>query len=444
MGRLDVTELLETLITRAGQLLNTPHGFIYLLEPGESELECKVGVGALSQSVGSRRKRGEGLAGKIWQTGQPLIVDDYDTWSGRVDTFQRGLMHAIMGVPLSPARKSWAPSASRTARNQIEPSAAEEADLLSRFAQLASVALDNARLYSAAQETQRRLTDIINFLPDATLVVDDQGHIIAWNRAIEEMTGVKAEEMLGKGDCEYAIPFYGERRPILVDLVFKPQEELEQRYAQIRRDGSVLVGETYAPRLRAGGRYLLGTASILHDSKGNNVGAIEIIRDITDRKRSEETLRANEELFRLVFENAPIGMSITSPDGQYLRVNQALCDTLGYTSEELLSRNFSTVTSGEDLAVNLALREKLLRGEIPYFQMEKQFIHKEGGFVHTLLQVGAGARSPGTAVALHRPDRGYHRPATTPRSNCTGRLPRPRRSTGSASTGGSAKACRKP
>ena len=270
-----------------------------------------------------------------------------------------------------------------------------------------------------------------------------EGHVIAWNRAIEEMTGIPAQDMLGKGDYEYAIPFYGERRPILVDLVFKPQEELEQRYAQIQRHGSVLVGETYVPRLRGGGRYLLGTASILHDSKGNIVGAIEIIRDITDRKRAEETLRANEELFRLVFENAPIGMSITSPDGQYLRVNQALCDTLGYTSEELLSRNFSTVTSGEDLAVNLALREKLLRGEIPYFQMEKQFIHKEGGFVHTLLQVGLVRDRQGQP--LHFIGQTVTSPtASAPRRSCTGRSPRPRRSIGSASMGSSAKTCRKP
>ena len=51
-------------------------------------------------------------------------------------------------------------------------------------------------------------------------MIDGEGHVIAWNRAIEEMTGITAEEMLGKGDYEYAIPFYGERRPFLVDLVF--------------------------------------------------------------------------------------------------------------------------------------------------------------------------------------------------------------------------------
>ncbi len=167
----------------------------------------------------------------------------------------------------------------------------EEVELLNRFAQLASLALDDARLYSAAQETQRRLTDIINFLPDATLVIDSDGKVIAWNQAIEEMTGITAQEMLGKSDYEYALPFYGERRPILIDLVFKPQEELEQKYAQIQRHGSTLVGETYVPLLRGGARYLLGTASVLRDFNGNAVGAIEIIRDISDRKRAEQELR---------------------------------------------------------------------------------------------------------------------------------------------------------
>jgi PAS domain S-box-containing protein len=147
----------------------------------------------------------------------------------------------------------------------------------------------------AMLESQRRLMDIINFLPDATFVIDSEGKVIAWNRAIEDMTGIVAEEILGKGNYEYALPFYGERRPILVDLVFKPQEELEERYSQIQRHGAVLIGETYVPALRGAARYLMGTASILHDSKGNAVGAIEIIRDITERKIAEEELKQAKE-----------------------------------------------------------------------------------------------------------------------------------------------------
>ncbi len=342
ISRLDVNELLEALITRAGQLLHAPHGFIYLLEPDQAELACKVGVGALTRSVGSRRRPGEGVAGKVWQTGQPLVVDDYDRWPGRAESFQPGLLGAIMGVPLKSDDQvvgaiglAYDPGTDRSF-------GAGEVALLSRFAQLASVALDNARLYSAAQETQRRLTDIIEFLPDATVVIDSEGRVIAWNRAIEEMTGITAEAMLGKGDYEYAIPFYGQRRPILVDLVFKPQEELEAKYAQIRRLGGTLIGETYVPHLQGGGRYLFATASVLRDVRGNVVGAIETIRDITDRKRVETDLRKSEEKLRLIFENAFDGISVYEelPD-QDRRIlsecSERYCQMAGRSKEELLA-----------------------------------------------------------------------------------------------------------
>lgn len=140
------------------------------------------------------------------------------------------------------------------------------------------------------QESQRRMANIISFLPDATLVIDHEGKVIAWNRAIEEMTGIPAAEMMGKGDHEYALPFYGERRPILIDLVLLPRAEMEQKYAQIHREGDTLSAETYTPALK-GGRYLYATASALYDGEGNVIGAIEIIRDITERMHAEEELR---------------------------------------------------------------------------------------------------------------------------------------------------------
>jgi PAS domain S-box-containing protein len=147
------------------------------------------------------------------------------------------------------------------------------------------------RAEDAIIESQRRMADIINFLPDATFVVDHEGKVIAWNRAIEEMTGVKAAEILGKGDYEYALPFYGECRPILIDLVLYLDEEIERKYANIKRQGAILEGEVVVPFLQGQQAYLYATASPLRNAKGEVVGAIEAIRDMSERKRAEQELQ---------------------------------------------------------------------------------------------------------------------------------------------------------
>ncbi|WP_334140157.1 ATP-binding protein, partial [Methanothrix soehngenii] len=154
----------------------------------------------------------------------------------------------------------------------------------------------------ALKESERRLADIIEFLPDATFVVDKNGKVISWNRAIEKITGVKAELILGKGDYEYSLPFYGERRPTLIDMAKgidpKIDPEFEKKYENLKRDeeNNLLVGEAYMPLQGKGDAYLLGSASALYDSNGDYWGAIESIRDITDRKRVEEELQRSKEM----------------------------------------------------------------------------------------------------------------------------------------------------
>ena len=131
-----------------------------------------------------------------------------------------------------------------------------------------------ARLYICEEITERKrveeelrlahsqLQDIIEFLPDATFVVDKYKKVIAWNRAIEEMTGVKKEEIVGKGDYCYAVPFYGTPRPILVDLIDTYDEKLASQYLYLARKGDTLYGESFMPR-GFGGReaYLWAKAS---------------------------------------------------------------------------------------------------------------------------------------------------------------------------------------
>lgn len=145
------------------------------------------------------------------------------------------------------------------------------------------------------RRSRRQLADIIEFLPDATLVIDKEGKVIAWNRAIEVITGVKKEDIIGKGNHEYALPFYGDRRNILVDLVLHSDRETEKKYTAIRRIGDILLGDAFVPNL-PGNLHLSGTASVLRDGSGEVIAAIECIRDNTERKKLEEQLNRAQKM----------------------------------------------------------------------------------------------------------------------------------------------------
>ena len=145
---------------------------------------------------------------------------------------------------------------------------------------------------SELRAAHQRLFDIVEFLPDATFVIDDRKRVIAWNKAIEDMTGVKKEDILGRGEYAYAAPFYGIQRPILIDLLDQPHADIETDYRDVRRVGDHLYGEGFFPRMNDGrGAHLWGVAAPLFDREGQRVGAIEVLRDITDKKLAENEMR---------------------------------------------------------------------------------------------------------------------------------------------------------
>ena len=110
-------------------------------------------------------------------------------------------------------------------------------------------------------------------------------------------------------------------------------------------------------------------------------------RDITERKQMEKTLQEREELFRLAFDRAPIGITLVSTDGKFIRVNDALCEMLGYSELELIQLTFQEITYPDDLAAYLALVQELLEGKKNYYSMEKRHISKEGNIVWIILSV---------------------------------------------------------
>lgn len=114
---------------------------------------------------------------------------------------------------------------------------------------------------------------------------------------------------------------------------------------------------------------------------------IRIVNNITERKKMEEKIKASEERFRTAFNNAAIGMYLSSVDGILIKVNNALCELTGYTEEELVSMSFSYITHPDDVDKDVPLMKQLLSGEILKFLLEKRYIHKNGSIIWALLGV---------------------------------------------------------
>ncbi len=158
-----------------------------------------------------------------------------------------------------------------------------------------------------------------------------------------------------------------------IETQFRTGDDFEEEYRIIRPDESICWVRVRAFPVR--------------DVMGKVNRFVGIAEDITKRRDAEEALRKSEEQFRLTFEMAPIGMAISSLKSKLQRVNQALCDALGYTQEELLGVSFAEISHPEDWEAHRNLEQLLIQGKETDFQIEKRFIAKDGRIVDTLLKV---------------------------------------------------------
>ncbi len=210
MGRHDPTELLETIVARAATLAGTPSGYLYLLDRDTDVLHLTVGLGVFRGLVGHEVARGVGVGGRVLATGEPICIQDYDTWPGRAPGLgDLGRLGSVVGAPLTAGTEVIGViglTAGDTGRVFDETDVAG----LSRFAQLASVAMENARLHATAraelaararsEDELRASTERLRRLADASfeaLVIHRDGRILEVNSAFADLFGRASEEVLG-------------------------------------------------------------------------------------------------------------------------------------------------------------------------------------------------------------------------------------------------------
>jgi PAS domain S-box-containing protein len=251
--RKQIEEALREREATARALLDAPNEVVLLLDPNGVILDANEAA-----ALRFNKTRNEFIGERIWDLLEPEAANRRKALAERV-------IHSGEPIQFEDEREGkWWDSIKypiRDSKGKVTRVAVFARDITKR--KLAEDALRNS---------ERRLADIINFPPDATFAIDREGRVIAWNQVMEKMTGLKAQEILGKGNYEYAIPIYGERRPLLADLVLEPEQTDEGQYTIIERQQDTLVAETFVPSLR-GGIHLWGKARLLRDSMGLVVGA---------------------------------------------------------------------------------------------------------------------------------------------------------------------------
>jgi len=223
---------------------------------------------------------------------------------------------------------------------------------------------DRKQAESELRISEQRFRTFVDHAADAFFLFDDENIVLDVNRQACQTLGYTREELLGKTPIE----FDPDVTPAILDEIKRKLDDgqlmaFESRHR--RKDGTVFPVEVRGQAFWEGGRRFRMASA----------------RDITERKLTEEALRESEERFRGTFENAAIGIANVNFQGRWLRVNQRLCDIVGYARDELLQKTFQEITYPDDLAISLEKFIPFMRGELPQYSLQKRYVRKDGSIV---------------------------------------------------------------
>ncbi len=301
INRLELLPLLDSVLTRAQDLVDTEHGYVDMLMPGSKGFQQMVGYGVFEQFNGAVVLLGQGLSGLVLATGQTQVIDNYQTWPQHVPAYARGGIQTIAAVPLKvegqvvgiiglahtdPARK-------------FSPA---QMEILDQFARLAALALENARLYQAAQDelAERKRTEAALLLADENLhLALESAHMgtwewnlasnaVAWSDNIYPIFDITKEQFEKKYNRYFDLIHPDDQEKIQAEInksLANPEADYSVEHRIVWPDGSL--------------HWLEEKGKVYVDESGQPARMAGTVTDISDRKAAEESLRwANTQLQR--------------------------------------------------------------------------------------------------------------------------------------------------
>lgn len=356
-----LTDVLSIVIEHATQLANTSHGYVYLVDETIDELVSKSGIGVFNKFLNYKLKRGEGLAGKVWENNKVVVVEDYDTWKERKHEFPYNIFHAGAGIPITSGKEVIGVIVlAHDKKGKVFETA--EIDLLCQFTEIASLAIANSKLYQNMQSESRerkkaeeRYRAFVNHSSEGiwrtelersmplSLLPEEQiehfyqyGYMAECNDAMarmygfskaEDIVGAKLGQLLVKDDpknVEYLKRFIASKYNLKGAVSHEVDATGHSKYFQNSLVGIVRNGKL----IRAWGTQI----------------------DITERKQIEQELKKSKEQLEIFFQNVADGITVQDPTGRLIYANHAAARAMGFkTTEQLLTTSITKIISNYEL-----------------------------------------------------------------------------------------------
>jgi PAS domain S-box-containing protein len=380
VSELDLDTLLENIVRRVSQFLGTSSGCLVLLDPETNQFKTRVATGALVEVLKYPVQPGVGFGGTVWQTGRPLLVDDYDTWPGRIQGFGRHILGSNIAVPLQSGSRQIGMLGLAHEAGSPRKFGPEAVEALSEFARLAVIAIDNARLFAAAQQeldrrrqaeqelsrdvaerrtaeaalrdSEQRLRILTETNPVGIATATPDGRFLTVNPAMWRMFGYRSQEDFLQVPIEawYVNPEDRNRYLALVREGLAADFEAQFR----RRDESHFWGSITAKVVttEAGQTHLIGTFQDVtqrveaEQARREAEAALRqahagLERRVDERTRSlaeaNTRLGASETHYRILANNTTHWEFWESPEFQFIYVSPACERITGRPPEEFMA-----------------------------------------------------------------------------------------------------------
>ena len=327
----DLLSLLEIIVERSKTLLKVPSGFIYLYDETTDELELTAEKG-FAVAPGVRLKMGEGMAGRVAQTRQPLIVDDYSTWDGRSAIYKNIPYHAVIEVPMLFAGQLIGVLGVNDSIGKECTFSNTDAQLLLLFAGQAASVVHDARLVQGLQaeltertrvedslrETEARFRTLVEQIPAIVYTdsAEHPGQTYYISPQLKTILGYDPQEWSTSNDLWMKVIHPGDRERVLAeyDRTFKRGDPFSSEYRMTSSTGQTV--------------WVRDEAILIRDQSGHPLFWQGVMFDITERKRAEEALEESEERYRQLFDLSPDAIAVHA-GGKILLMNTTAMNLLG-------------------------------------------------------------------------------------------------------------------